>query len=241
MNSIVITPRIINFIMNQTPITLQSKKDAIQQYLKKYTYDGTKILPSMNESCANEIYDLFQNNVIPQKVTRLYGWYATYYAVNNQHDKMFEHYVLAIECNYSDDGAITQLYESMKKYSFNPDYLDRVLKALKHKSNKNYKLFRKIKKAKKAKAIATQANKISQTIDQHIQNNEMNKVYDMYAECKDDTEKTQYLSKTMIIKGFKPTKNMINDLLTLDFTNASPEIHLIKSVFAGMNRNEIPI
>ncbi len=225
--------------MNQTTISLQEKKDAINKYLNNHGYNGKGIIESFSESDTNEIYDLFMNNVIPATINRLYGFYATYYAVNKQFDKMIEYYVLAIEVNPHDNGAITELYKYISKHSYDQKHMDRILTAVKSKNKKIYNLYYQLSNSKKP--IPTTQDKITQAINQHIQNNEMSKIYDMYPECKNTEEKTQYLSKVMILKDFKPTKEMINDLLTLDFSNASPDIHLIKSVFTGLKMNEISL
>lgn len=240
--------------MNQPTISLQEKKDAINKYLTDTKHTGTTLINnSKSETDINEIYDLYYNNVVPTKITKLHRWYAIYYTVNKQFDKMVDCYVIHIEKNPSSKISSKKLYNYMKDHPYDQQYLKRLLVALKNKNTEIYNLFARLSKSQKTKSVkkistiaptpipTTPESEISKSINQHIQNNEMNKIYDMYPQCKNTDEKTQYLSKVMILKDFKPTKEMINDLLTLDFSNASPEIHLIKSLFAGLSMNAISL
>ena len=219
-----------------TPVSLDTtgKKKLIKKYLIKHGYLDNCI-DSLSETNTNELFALYIQDVISDKVTRLYGHYATYYANKKNYDKMVEYYVLAIEASYNDSAAIQELYKYINNKTCDLSYINRVCKVFKEKSDTaNFDKYSKL-------LHAPFNNKLYRDIDECTTNNDTNKLYQIYTDCKDDSEKVMYLSKVMVSKNFKPTKKMIEDILDLDFTNASPEIHLIKSVFAGMNRKDIPL
>ena len=220
----------------QTPTLLDTtgKKKLIKKYLKKHGYLDNCV-DSLCVTGTNELFALYIQDIIPEKVTNAYGHYATYYANNNNYDKMVEYYVLAIENSHSDNAAIQELYKYINNKTCDLGYINRVCKVFKEKSDTvNFDKYSKL-------LHAPFNNKLYRDIDECTKNNDTNKLYQIYTDCKDDSEKVMYLAKVMVIKNFKPTVKMIEDILVLDFTNASPEIHLIKSVFAGMNRKDIPL
>ena len=232
-------------IMDQT-IGLTEKKDFITEYVKLYKYKINNNFQNMKESDINEIYDLYKNNIMKNVIT-LNAWYGIYYEANKQYDKMFEHFISSVENNYISEDIVNILYLAMKNYTYDSQQMSRALKAV--KKNKDKKLYDKFVELKKKKPAGKKQvmkvmtdvkipnNKISLEIDSLIGKNEMDKINDLYDGLKDDLEKVQYLSKTMVMPNFKPTKNMIDDLIKLDFSNASTDIQLIKSIFDGININ----
>lgn len=215
---------------------MEDKKQAIKKYLSRHTYDGSKCVNALTDSETNEVFELYINNVevlTNNKASRLFGYYATYYAINKKYDQMVEHYVLAVEENYKDFAAANPLYDYLKSNldKCDPSHISRVCEVFKkHNVVNEFARFNELLVLSMKIYID---NKIRNAIDAHLKNNEVDKIYALYGECKDNETKTQYLSKVMSIKDFKPTKEMINDLLSLDCTNASLEVKLFKSIFAG--------
>lgn len=214
--------------MDQTSL---QKKDSISEYLKLHKYRTTDDFKSISDSSINEIYDLYKNNIIGKNET-LDCWYGIYYEANKQYYNMFSCFVKALE-KQNNDNINNILLLAMKNYPYDESHLNKTLNALKKYKNKKYiTLFNELKNKKVV--INNNNNKIFEMINNFIEKNEMDKVYELYTDLKDDLEKTQYLSKTMVIPKFKPTKNMIDDLIKLDFSKY-PDIQLIKSIFSGMN------
>ena len=83
-------------------------------------------------------------------------------------------------------------------------------------------------------------NKLDILINNYKINNNPSEIYDLYNTCIDNNIKKVYLHKLVIIKNFIPSKEMVNDMLTLDFYNNSPlEIKLFKSIFNGCTVNNL--
>lgn len=211
-------------------MTRQEKTDFLNTYLKNNGYNFDKF-DQINNADLNEIYDLFKNNIIPDNKKVSPGWYGIYHDINSnkndinssKNDSIMEYFTLGIELN--DSGSKHNFYYKItKNYElYDQKLMDRALAALNKFDDKiNYKKFSELRP-------------IVLAIDQYVKNNEMDKIYNLYNDLKDDSEKKQYLSKVMVLPKFKPTKDMISDLVKLDFTNDSLDIQLVKSIFAGLN------
>ena len=67
-----------------------------------------------------------------------------------------------------------------------------------------------------------------------INNNNFDEIHKLYEQCPNENIKKIYLTKIMILKDFKPSDNMVKDIINLEFnSDVSLEIKLLKSVFSG--------
>ena len=160
---------------------------------------------------------------------------------------------LHLKKNHDDEGPLERLYDYWRDHPANNDLITKVCNILQQEHSKQYNKFNHLrKKLVPKKMILHQkpvinkqhhhhvqqnddtSTQIINAINQAIQNNDQNRINELFDVCTNDQEKISYLSKAMTINNFKPTKEMFKDVMRLEFdTNASLEVRLVKAVFSG--------
>jgi len=229
------------------------KKNYIKNYLDSNGFDNECINDLYNKE-IDELYDLYHNNTINLN-TQLYGYYGTYYQIMKDYDQMVKYDLLAFEKNDDDEGPLERLYDYWRDHPANNDLITKVCNILQQKHSKQYDRFNHLRKywaptpnkmimqpkpvIKKQHNHHVQQNddtptQIINAINQAIQQNDQLRINELYDVCTNDQEKISYLSKAFTVNDFKPTKEMLKDVMRLDFdTNASLEVRLVKAVFSG--------
>lgn len=224
------------------------KKKYIKNYLDNNGYD-TECIDDLSNKEIDEVYDLYHNNIATPN-TNLYGYYGTYYQIKKEYNQMVKYDVLAFEKNQDDEGPLERLYEYWRWYPINidPIILGKICVILKDNHSKSFKKFYQLIdnipklpiniNNKKQNHNIQQNDDISTQIinatKQAIQQNDQSRIIELFDVCTNDQEKIYYLSKAFTVKDFKPTKEMVKDVMRLDFdTNASLEVRMVKAIFSG--------
>lgn len=230
------------------------KKNYIKTYLDNNGFDNECVNDLSNKE-VDELYDLYHNNIVTPN-TKLYGYYGTYYQIKKEYEQMVKYDILAFEKNHDDEGPLERLYEYWSEHTANYDLITKVCHILQQTHSKQYDRFNHLRKYCVPKQIMIQQKpivkkqhiqpphniqqnddmptQIINAINQAIQHNDQTRISELYDVCTTDQEKTSYLSKVFSIKDFKPSKEMLKDVMRLEFdTNASLEVRLVKAVFSG--------
>ncbi|ARF12462.1 hypothetical protein Klosneuvirus_6_24 [Klosneuvirus KNV1] len=221
-------------------LSKQSKQNAIIKYLSKNDFDGDICVKELKEKDVNEIYDLYIHNDerVNTKTTNP-GYYGVYYKINKQYDNMVLYYTKAISKNQKDDGALNELYDYWEQHSDVPSKITQVCDILEKENQTEFNRFNKLrilslKNNPEPKIVIDPFNKINDSIETFIKNNELNKIYELYDKCDNDELKKKYLTKVILIPNFELSKIMIHDIMKMDFgDNVLTEINLIKCMYAG--------
>lgn len=212
----------------------------IKKFLDDHAYDY-ECVDSLDKKEISELYNLYVYGNLKTN-TQLYGYYGVYFLINNKYDQMVVYDVLAVEKQHDDEGPLQRLYDYWKTHHIDTALINRVCNVLQKHHLKGYDKFNKLRQLNTPKIVKPSNQQqndnifkdINTAIDQSIQDNDLNRVCELYDVCTNDQEKTLYLSKVVTIKDFKPTKEMIQEIMRLEFDlNASLEVRLIKAIFSG--------
>lgn len=226
-----------------------SKQKVIKKYLDDKGYTGTDCVYKLTTKETNEIYDLYiHNDDHNYLTTNKPGYYGVYYEIKKLHDKMVICHTRAIEKDCKDYGPLNTLYEYWKEHSDFPSKISKVCDLLEKNNPKEYQKFNKLRiislknNPEPRKVVEDPFDKINNLIKTFLDNNETDKVYELYEKCDTDDMKKKYFIKVMDVPNFILSKIMICDIMKLDFDKDAPvELGLIKCTYAGYNLENIEL
>lgn len=230
---------------------------AIKKFLKSNDYEF-KCTQELSTNEVRQLYELYIQNKEPTTImVGLHGYFAIYYNIKGQYDKMIECNKIQL-CNRNKDiGAIRNLIVYIKSTNnitlaneletyFKNKNLEKISEKFKSLSENltNPKLLKTIPIIQpntnnvQTNAINNFSSQIQNAIKKYLDGTDLAEIYNMYDKCNTDDEKKQYLCEVALVKNFVQTSAMFDDIFKLTFDDNVPMcIKLTKSIFNGCTTN----